>query len=172
MPAIAPALVPDMTSNDSPASSNACNTPKWAMPFAPPPANAMPTEMPRNALTRRSSPWRSCRVNAPPVDSTATLTSAFLNSQPLSSGATGVSASSNQTMRTFCASSPCSEFNEPRSWLTFAASRGSSSHSTSSHPSSCLKSVRPLEPGDQTTICRSTSGAGGCNSGVSLAASS
>ena len=121
MPAIAPALVPDMTSKDSPASSNACNTPKWAMPFAPPPANARPTEMPRNALTRRSSPWRSCRANAPPVDSTATLTSAFLNSRPLSSGATGVSASSNQTMRTFCASSPGSDFNESTSWLTFAA---------------------------------------------------
>ena len=61
--------------------------------------------MPRKALTRRSSPWRSCRVNAPPVDSTGILTSAFLKSQPLSSGATGVSASSNQTMRTFSASS-------------------------------------------------------------------
>ena len=110
MPAIAPALVPDITSNDSPSSSNACNTPKWAMPLAPPPANAMPTEMPRNALTRRSSPWRSCRVNALPSIRPRILISAFLNSQPASSGATGVSASSNQTMRTFCASSPCSEF--------------------------------------------------------------
>ena len=55
---------------------------------------------------------------------------------------------------------PCiAEFRRSSS-LVAAASRGSSSHSTSSQSSSRSTSIRPSEPGDQTTIRRSTSGDG------------
>ena len=162
----------DITSKESPSLlSQLALPPVRAHARSRQPVREGPTEMHRARIGQGRS------VPGVPVDIRRPRRFDHLDNLPLfctpghSNGGTGASAPSNQTIRTFCASSPWSEFNAPTSWLTCAASRGSSSQSTSSHPRSCLKSRRPLELGDQITIWRSTSDAGGCNSGVSLAAS-
>ena len=93
----------------------------------------------------------------PPSIRPRTLTSAFLNSQPLKQRRhRRVGIEQPDDAHFLLPVPPAASSTNRRSWLAFAASRGSSSHSTSSHPSSCLNSVLPLEPCEQTTICRST----------------